>query len=47
MGAINELENVVEEVRKEMCDDYCKYPHECKDEEELNERCNNCPMCRI
>lgn len=27
-----------------MCDEYCKYPYICRDQEELNEKCRACPL---
>jgi hypothetical protein len=33
-----------EEIIEEFCDDYCKFPSICN-EEELMKRCENCPIC--
>lgn len=29
---------------EELCDNYCKWPDECEKEEELAERCWECPL---
>lgn len=36
----------LEEVKVEMCDDYCKYPEQLS-EEELNDKCEECPLGRL
>lgn len=27
-----------------MCDEYCRFPRECQDQEELEEKCVGCPL---
>lgn len=39
-----ELLERLEEVKTEMCDEYCKYPHTCETEEELYAICEECPL---
>ncbi len=29
------------------CDGFCKYPYTCADEDELREKCENCPICEL
>lgn len=29
------------------CDSYCKWPEQCGDEDELNERCNSCELVKL
>lgn len=36
----------LEEVKVEMCDNYCKYPEQLS-EEELNDKCEECPLGRL
>ena len=44
----NKLKNVteiLEEVKNEICDNYCKYPEEYEDYEDmLKERCEDCVL---
>ena len=40
---------IIDEVKRRMCDDYCRYPRERNSEEEgqelyESEICNNCPL---
>lgn len=30
------------EIRQLLCDSYCREPHECRDQEELEDRCECC-----
>ena len=41
------IPEIVEEVKIAMCDQYCKYPNEIKDDEELYEICIGCPLCKL
>ena len=38
------ISQILEEVASRICDDYCKFPNECKSEEELYEICEDCPL---
>lgn len=31
-------------IKEQMCDEYCKMPHEAADQEELEEICKYCPL---
>lgn len=37
----------IEQIKAAMCDDYCRYPHEINDDEELMEICNRCPLSNL
>lgn len=42
------IPEIVEEVKKNICDNYCKYPSEYTDQEQMiEERCENCPLCQL
>ena len=41
------ISQILEEVASSICDDYCKFPNECKSEEELYEICEDCPLGRL
>lgn len=38
---------ILEEVSNKICDHYCKYPNEITDQEELKEKCLNCPLRKL
>ena len=39
---------IIEEVKEQMCDDYCRYPREQSEAEmAINDICENCPMNRL
>jgi|GEM_PF-6483501 len=38
------LPQMLEEIVAVMCDKYCKYPEALKDEEQLMQHCEHCPM---
>lgn len=44
---IQTIPQIIEEVKTEMCDNYCKYPNEIKDDEELYDICEKCPLGRL
>lgn len=33
----------LDEIATKICDDYCKYPHMCKSEDDLFKICEECP----
>lgn len=35
------------ELREQFCDTYCRWPHECHDDESLKHYCNSCPLVRL
>ena len=36
-----------EETVEQFCDNYCKYPLTCADEDALAEKCDACPICKL
>lgn len=38
-----EFETLVEP----FCDNYCRYPRICRDQDKLEEKCEECPICKI
>ena len=41
------VSNIIESVKVEICDKYCKKPDEIKDEADLIEFCEGCPLGRL
>ena len=46
------VSNIIEEVKTQICNDYCKYPNEFDEEKEgcelcESEICGNCPLNRL
>ena len=41
------VSDIIESVKIEICDKYCKKPYEIKDEADLIEVCGKCPMWRL
>lgn len=44
---IAKLQSQTEDVVSDMCDHYCKFPGEVKDEDLLNEICEGCPLNKL
>ena len=44
---VAKLQAQTEEVVSDMCDHYCKFPGEVKDEDLLNEICEGCPLNKL
>ena len=44
---VAKLQAQTEEVVSDMCDHYCKFPGEVKDEDMLNEICEGCPLNKL
>lgn len=42
-----DYEETIEKFIEQFCDDYCKYPSLCSDQDQLEEKCNACPICKI
>ena len=43
-----EDKKIIEKVKEEMCDGYCKYPEMIEeDEDEIADVCANCPLNRL
>lgn len=40
-------ENEVSKMAEIFCDEYCRYPRECQDDESLAEHCDNCALVRV
>lgn len=47
MGIIDQWNEEVEKVKCEICDEYCRFPREIKDEQELFDKCEKCPFGRL
>lgn len=43
---IDLFDGVVEDIKEQMCDDYCRWPHELT-QKELDAVCEECPLERI
>lgn len=41
------VSDIIESVKVEICDKYCKKPDEIKDEADLIEVCEKCPLGRL
>lgn len=41
------LEQELEAMRQVFCDEYCKYPNTCKSQDELEEKCEECPLNKL
>lgn len=42
------ISDLLEEAKEEMCDNYCKFSEQAKDEEELwNTICDKCPLNKL
>lgn len=41
------IPEIIEEVKCEICDNYCKYPLEYQDNEILEVICNRCPLNKL
>lgn len=46
-GKKKTIYKIMEEVVTEMCDKYCKYPESVKEEDELYEICEKCPLNKL
>ena len=44
---IDALENLLNRVRAEICDYYCKFASQNRSEEEMRSLCWNCPLNRL
>ena len=44
---VAKLQAQTEDVVSDMCDHYCKFPGEVKDEDLLNEICEGCPLNKL
>ena len=37
----------IEEIKEQICDEYCKWPFIVDNEGDLNEICENCPLNKL
>lgn len=44
---IAKLQSQTEDVVSDMCDNYCRHPREIKDEDLLNDICEQCPLNKL
>ena len=42
-----QLDSEMDEIRESICDNYCKYPGECFDEDDLTDKCVECPLNKL
>lgn len=47
MSKMSALSQAIDNVKEQMCDEYCKYPYEYEDSEMLEVICNKCPLNRL
>ena len=47
MNKEKSITQILDDVKSEICDKYCKYPYEIEDEADLDEICKNCPLERL
>ena len=40
-------ETAAQKTAEEFCDEYCRWPRECEDQDSLELHCENCPMVRL
>jgi hypothetical protein len=41
------VSDIIEDVVCEICNEYCRFPFEIEDEDELLKKCENCPLNRL
>lgn len=41
------FETEVDKVAEQICDRYCKFPGECKDQDELDKHCDSCVLIKL
>lgn len=47
MSKMSNLAAVLDEVKQNICDHYCRFPFEVEDQEQMDELCERCPLSRI
>ena len=47
MNKEKSITQILDDVKSEICDKYCKYPFEVEDEADLDKICENCPLERL
>jgi len=41
------VSDIIEDVVCEICNEYCRFPFEIEDEDELLKKCENCPLNQL
>ena len=44
---IDLFDGVVEDIKEQMCDEFCKWPHEAESDTALNAICEECPLQKL
>ena len=45
---MSEIADIIEQVKENICDNYCKYPDQYESNETMiEEQCEKCPLCRL
>ena len=47
MNKEKSISQILDDVKSEICDKYCKYPYEIEGEADLDKICENCPLERL
>ena len=47
MLILQQVEQAKEEAKAEICDNYCRFPFNTEDQEELNAICADCPLSNL
>ena len=41
------ISDFFEDIKEQICDDYCKWPHEAESDTALNAICEECPLQKL
>ena len=47
MSKMSNLQIKIEEIKNDMCDNFCKWPFNTETQADLNEICEKCPLQRL
>lgn len=47
MNKQKSVSDIIEEVREEICDKYCKYSDRGIDDDDIEKLCTNCPLNKL
>lgn len=47
MSKMSNFQIKLEEIKSDMCDNYCKYPFNTETQADLNEICKDCPLSQL
>lgn len=47
MSKMSNLASVLDEVKQNICDKYCRFPYEVEDQEQMDELCERCPLNKL